>query len=183
MKARYLRVLREINDSIPKDMLMNLMVKEKQFSTLKKLVELALTKPDSEVSPKQKKRMQAILDSGYLEKEVEVINTPVEKQIDEYLTVAIAEAVKQGRLPKTAPERRMKLLNNKGQQYARRQRERLTKLAMGDNPNVVSDPENSSQDKASDPSRPDDGSVLSPPSVSDDAERARRQDDAQGDAA
>ncbi len=126
MKARHLRVLKEITDSIPRELIDNLMVKEKQFATLKQIVEVALTKPDSEVPAKQKERMKAALDAGYLDREIEVINTPIEKQIDEYMSKAVAQAVKDGRLPKKAPK--MKLINNKGKQYARRKHKQLKEL-------------------------------------------------------
>lgn len=140
---------------------MNLMTKEKEFSTLKHLVEVAITKPDSEVSAKQKKRMKAVLDSGYLEREVEVINKPVEQQIDDYFTAAVAEAVKQGRLPKQAP--RMKLLNNKGKQYARRKREQLKKLAMGEVSNVAGDPSKGPQGEGQHQGQQSDGGFLHTP--------------------
>jgi hypothetical protein len=128
MKKQHLQVIREIQESIPTDLIKNLTVKEKQFSTLKEVCERGLKEPDDKVTPREKRRLQAMLDSGYLEKEVDVINKPVEKQIDEYMTRELARAVKEGRLPKKAPQLKLKSKINKGKQYARRQHARLAAL-------------------------------------------------------
>ena len=161
MKNKHLRVIREIQERLPKELLMGLMKKEKQSPTLKVLVERALGKPDSEVSPEQKRRFRAVIDSGFLDREVEVIDYDVEKQIDAYFSAEIEKAVKLGRLPKD-PER-LELLNNKGHQYARRQRERIKRLADGEDPNVANGPQGGAQGQAEPPSRPSDGGVLLEP--------------------
>lgn len=128
MKKKHIKVIREIQEGIPMDLIRNLTVKEKQFSTLKEICERGLKEPDDVVSPRQKRRFQAMLDSGYLEKEVEVINRPVEQQVDEYMTKEIEKAVKDGRLPARAPEMQLKSQVNKGKQYARRNQQRLASL-------------------------------------------------------
>lgn len=128
MKKKHLKVIRDIQDTIPTELLKDLTIKEKQFSTLKEVCERGLKEPDDVVSPREKRRLKAMLDSGYLEKEVDVINKPVEKQIEEYLEKEIKKAVDQGRLPKKAPEMKLKSQINKGKQYVRKQRERLTAL-------------------------------------------------------
>ena len=165
MKARHLRVIREIQDSIPKDLLMRLTKMEIQAPTIKKIVESALTKPDEEVSPKQKRRMRALLDSAMLDRQVEVLDYDIEKQIDALITAGIDEAVKQGRLPKKAPT--LELLNNKGMQYARRQEKRLRALALGKSDDVVGSEEISTEDEGEHPSREGDGIVLHSPTGDD----------------
>lgn len=102
---------------------MNLTKTEMISPTVKAVFELALTKPDSEVSPRQKRALRAMLDSGKLDREVEVIDKAVEQAIDDFYTEEIAKAVKLGRLPKEAPK--LETLKNKGNQYARRQEKRL----------------------------------------------------------
>jgi bifunctional DNA-binding transcriptional regulator/antitoxin component of YhaV-PrlF toxin-antitoxin module len=128
MKKQHLKVIREIQETIPADLLKNLTIKEKQFSTLKEVCEKGLLEPDDVVPPRQKRKLQAMLDSGYLEKEVEVINKPVEAQIDEYITKEIDRAVADGRLPRKVDEMEFKSKVNKGKQYARRQQKRLAAL-------------------------------------------------------
>lgn len=142
MKKAHLRVLKEISEKIPKELLEQLIVKEKQFTTLKKVVEHALTKPDEEVPPRQKRKLQSLLDSGYLEHEVDVVDKSIEGQIDAIYDKEIAKAVNNGRLPKRAPG--LKLINNKGHKYARKQAERIKALFAGsgekDADGVVHDP-------------------------------------------
>lgn len=126
MKAKHLRELRRITESIPKELIESLMIKEDLSPTLKEILERALLEPDTVVIPEQKNRFKLLLDSGLVTRQVEAIDSSVEKIIDEYLTAEIDLAVKLGRLPKKAPK--MKLLNNKGKQYARRQAKRLEDL-------------------------------------------------------
>jgi hypothetical protein len=128
MKKKHLQVLREIQDSIPQELILNITKKEKQFHTLKQVVEHALTLPDDQIPAKEKRKFRSLLDSGYLEKEVEVTDTTVEQQISEYLDKEIQKAQKQGKLPKKAPIIRHKSLINKGKQYARRKNARLKSL-------------------------------------------------------
>jgi len=139
MNKRHLRVIKQIQDGIPKELLMNLTKTELQSPTIKHVFELALTKPDSEVSPRQKRNIKAMLDSGKLDKEVEVLDHEVEKQIDEYFKREIDEAVKLGRLPAQAPV--LETLNKKGNQYARRQERRLRREFTGEVSDVEGDSE------------------------------------------
>ncbi len=123
-----------IQDGIPKELLMRLTKTEIQAPTIKKVFELALTKPDDEVTPRQKRNIQAMLDSGRLDREVEVLDHEVEKLIDAYMTEEIAKAVKLGRLPKEAPV--LNHLKNKGIQYAKRQERRLRSEFLGEGSDV-----------------------------------------------
>lgn len=143
MQKKHLRVIQEIQKRIPQELLSKLMKKEIQSPTMKKVIEHALTLPDSEVSPLQKRRYRAALDAGLLDREVEVIDPEIEKQIDEFMTREIDLAVKLGRLPKEAPK--LKTLTKKGKQYARRQHKRLKDLFTGENSEVVSDSEGSTE--------------------------------------
>lgn len=139
MKKKHLAVLRDIQAKIPKELLLGLVKKEKQFSTLKEVVEKALLEPDDVVTPEQKERYRNVLDSGYLEREIDVIDKTVEQQIDDLMTYEIKKAVDEGRLPKKAPA--LKLKNNKGKQYARRQAARLKSLINAERGTVTGDVE------------------------------------------
>lgn len=127
-----------IQDGIPRELLMNLTKKEIQAPTIKKVFEIALTKPDDEVTPRQKRNIQAMLDSGRLDREVEVLDHEVEKQIDAYISTEIEKAVKLGRLPKEAPM--LNSLKNKGIQYAKRQERRLRSEFLGEADDVAEAP-------------------------------------------
>lgn len=144
MKKKHLKVIQDIQASIPTDLLKNLTIKEKQFSTLKEVVERGLKEPDDVVTPREKRRLQAMLDSGYLEREVDVINRPVEMQIEDFITKEIDRAVRDGRLPPKMDSLKLKSKVNKGKQYARRQQARLASL-FGKPSNEVSGPKEGDQ--------------------------------------
>lgn len=135
MNKKHLRVIKMIQEGIPQELLMNLTKKEIQAPTIKKVFELALTKPDEEVSPRQKRNIQAMLDSGRLDREVEVLDYEVEKEIDAYISAEIDKAVKLGRLPAKAPQ--LETLKKKGIQYAKRQEKRLRREFLGETDDVA----------------------------------------------
>ncbi len=130
MKKKHLKILKDIQDRIPRELLLSITMKEKQFGTLKQIAERALTEPDDVVSKEKKQQLKDMIDSGYLDREVDVIDKDIEKQIDKFIENEIAKEVKAGTLPSKAPKLRLK--NNKGKQYARRQAARLKALFKGD---------------------------------------------------
>lgn len=158
MKKKHLRVIREIQDRIPKDLLQRLMKEELAFPAARKTMEEALRRPDSEVSPKRKRRIQAMFDAGILDKKVQVVDHEVENEIDAFITKEIELAVRLGRLPKEAPQ--LESLANKGIQYARRQRARLEEVFTGTDNDMggvaTRDPQNEEEHSP----RQDDGGVL-----------------------
>lgn len=160
MNKRQLRVIREIQDRIPKDLLENLTKKELANPAAKKVIETALADPD--LPPKKRRRYQALLDAGYLDQMVEVIDPVIEKQIDEFITKEIDLAVKLGRLPKEAPQ--LEALSKKGKQYARRQHARLKALFTGKDPDVDVSSGSEEEDESEHTPRQDDGGVLHEPS-------------------
>jgi tRNA A37 N6-isopentenylltransferase MiaA len=163
MNKKHLRVIKMIQDGIPKDLLMNLTKKEIQAPTIKKVFELALTKPDDEVSPRQKRNIQAMLDSGRLDREVEVLDYAVEKEIDAYITAEIDKAVKLGRLPAQAPQ--LKRLKNKGIQYAKRQERRLRREFLGETSDVEDEAPDGKENASVNPSRQDNHPTVPTPSA------------------
>jgi len=162
MKKKHLKVIKEIQDSIPEELILNITKKEKQFSTLKQVAEHALTLPtgdgEGQIPAKEKRRMKSLLESGYLEVEIEVINKPVEEQIAAYFDNEIKRAIKDGRLPKKAPIIRHKSLINKGKQYVKKRNARLKALFGGTDQGP--DTGNSGEDKKELHARNDNGKVL-----------------------
>lgn len=123
LQKQITRELRRITESIPADLLKNLMKKEKIAPTLKDLLKKGLKEDITDV---QRERFELILASGILDREVEVINPDSEAAIDAYLAAEIALAVKAGRLPAEAPQ--WSKLKAKGKKYARKQEARLREL-------------------------------------------------------
>lgn len=146
MRKKHIRVIKQIQDGIPQDLLRNLTKTEIQAPTIKKIFEKALVDPNT--TERQKRNIQAMLDSGKLDREVEVLDHEVEKQIDAYLQEEIAKAVKLGRLPKEAPM--LDSLKNKGKQYARRQEKRLRREFLGEGEDVDDDSQEGENDQNSD---------------------------------
>lgn len=120
------RELKRIQEGIPEELLVGLMKKEKISPTIKQLVEKALKLPEDQTTPEQRQRFQVLIDSGFLDREIEVLDHDKEKLLDQYFEAEIALSVKAGRLPKEAPA--LILKNNKGKNYDRKQTERLKEL-------------------------------------------------------
>lgn len=146
MRKKHLRIIKQIQEGIPQELLRNLTKTELQSPTIKKVFEKVLVHPDT--TERQRRNVQAMLDSGKLDREVEVLDHEVEKQIDVYFEVEIAKAVKLGRLPKEAEK--LDTLKDKGNQYARRQEKRLRTLFTGEAGNVDGDPQEDQDHEARD---------------------------------
>jgi hypothetical protein len=95
----YSKVLKRIQDSIPKEWLNKLVKKVPQAPTIKKAYERAITDPN--VSDEIKRKAQMILDSGYLDKEIEVVDKKWETHINKFIDTEIAASVRRGELPKS----------------------------------------------------------------------------------
>lgn len=109
MRKKYELELKRIQASIPADLLKRLMKKEKTFSASKEIMERALVDPEVTLSPEQRRRYTNMLASGYFDKEEDVLDEEVEKQISDYVDAEIEKARKLGRLPKA--QRPPKLIN------------------------------------------------------------------------
>lgn len=97
MKKKHLAEIKRISDSIPTELLKNLIKQEPQFATLKEIATRGLEDPD--VSEKEKIKLKAMLDSGVLDRTVGVPDPDIEKQIEAYLDAEFEKARKLGRLP------------------------------------------------------------------------------------
>lgn len=98
LKPEYAKVLKRIQDAIPKEWFEKLVRKEPVAPTMKKGFEMAVKDP--KVSAELKRKAQIILDSGYLDKEIEVVDRRYENLIDKFIDKEIEAAVRRGELPK-----------------------------------------------------------------------------------
>lgn len=156
------RELKRISENIPSELLENLMKKEKLTPDLKTLVQKATGLPESEITPEQRERFQVLLDSGYLDREVDVLNFDTEELISQYFEAEIALAVKAGRLPKEAPL--PDFIKKKGLKYARKQKRRLEELYRAASGDEEDAPLSDSDDARSDREREHSDRVPSSPS-------------------
>ena len=163
MKKKHLRIIKQIQEGIPQDLLKRLTKTELQSPTIKKVFEKALVDPAT--TERQRRNIQAMLDSGKLDKTVEVLDHEVEKLIDAYLAEEISKAVKLGRLPAEAPK--MEGLKDKGLQYARRNEKRLRTLFTGKSEDVDDSTKEDQGDTGSDSQQQADHGALPEPTPSD----------------
>lgn len=151
------RELKRITDSVPQDLIRGLMKKEIIAPTARMLFGKALE--DSSITPEQRERFQLILDSGVLDREVDVVDFDTEKAIDAYLEAEIALSVKAGRLPKEAPQ--WEKLKAKGKKYARKQQARLKELFDSERDSAGDAESDTGIDAIADSARESDDEVLS----------------------
>ena len=120
------REIRRISENVPPELLKNLMTKEKLSPTLNEVITRAMGDPNVELSVEQRARFQALIDGGYLDREIDVVNPDAEAALNAYYEAEIAYAVKIGRLPKDAPM--PDFILKKGKKHAKRQTARLKEL-------------------------------------------------------
>ncbi len=119
MKKQHLRVLKQIQESIPTELLKSLIIKVPQFPTLKEVAQHAIVDPS--IPEEEKEQMRALLASGYLDKMIDATDADIEKQIDELLSNGIKQAVEDGLLPKKINNPKLK---KKSKKYVKRQIEK-----------------------------------------------------------
>ena len=98
MKKKHLKVIQRIQNSIPQELKDHLMKQEPYAPTTLLLIDKILA--DGKGTPELREKLQAIKDSGELNRTVEVVDTAVEKQLDEYIETELKKAIKRGELPK-----------------------------------------------------------------------------------
>lgn len=92
-----LKVLKEIQDSVPRAWWKMLTKKVWANPVIRKLVDRGLIDP--EVTGETRDKLLILKRSSEYSEEVEVVNEDIEKKIDEYLTRKVRQATKSGRLP------------------------------------------------------------------------------------
>lgn len=115
-------VLRDIQQSIPKEWLDKVTKREDIAPATKEILERAILDPD--VDEQFKKEARLILDSGYLNKQVDVEQQDISELIDSYVELEIIKAVILKRLPplkkKKNYEMALKRFNKLKQKYEAR---------------------------------------------------------------
>ena len=98
--------LQRIQMSIPPEWTAKLVIKEnpslEMLNVLKKIV------ADPEATQEQKYKAQLMLDAELFDKEVDVVDKKVEKQINDFIDEEIKKSVKRGTLPKGKKFRNLK---------------------------------------------------------------------------
>lgn len=99
MKKKTIDKLKEITDSIPKELKDNLMKKRLVMPVSKELLELALNEPD--IAEEKKEKYRNLLNAGYLNETEDYYDEDVAMKIDQYVETEIMEAIKRKELPKS----------------------------------------------------------------------------------
>lgn len=112
-----MKVLERIQNSIPKELLDNILKKEVVAPKYAQLVrDIASGKDNKDINnelitDRQREQAQAIIDSGQikeLEKEIDVEDKEVTSKIDKYVDEEIFKAIERGELPKGKKFRNLK---------------------------------------------------------------------------
>ena len=117
MKKSDIREIERINRSIPKDLIAKLEVEVDTTPEMKSAFERA--SKDKTISADLRRKAKLIIDSGFWSKRHKVVDSEVEKQINEYLDVEIAKSRKLGLLSKSA---KLPKLVKKAKQHGNRSR-------------------------------------------------------------
>lgn len=100
MKKAHLKILQQINLSIPKEYTNNLMIDVDQYAETKKLIDLAIE--DENLDPEKKESLVNLKLSGHLDSRVtKEVDPEVEKKIYQYIMDEVTKRVEKGELPKS----------------------------------------------------------------------------------
>lgn len=102
-------VLQRIQDSVPQELYDNLIIKQDAFPELKIMYENGMKDPD--ITDEQRRKLEFLKSSGYVDMQEDRVNEKVAKQIDDYITKEMKSAMKVGLLPKKNIKRFKKQLN------------------------------------------------------------------------
>lgn len=91
------KTLREIYSRVPKEWRENVVTEKPSTPTMIKVIDEALADPNYD--PEKKKQLQALKDSGQLDKKQYSEDQTLVKKIDNFVNREINKAVKDGRLP------------------------------------------------------------------------------------
>lgn len=103
MNPKHREVLINIQKSVPVEWTMAVTKRVPIAPVAKEIMERAVKDPD--VSDEDKKQYQAVLDSGFFDKEIDEEQTDVAQLIDAYVEKEILKAVAIGKLPKLKRKR------------------------------------------------------------------------------
>lgn len=118
IKKEYMQVLERIQRSIPQELLNRVTKKEQVAPKQARMIRAMASGGESDdidmskVSPKDREYAQTLIDSGFvrdnLEKEVEVEDKMVAREIDAYVEAEVLKATERGELPKGKKFRNLK---------------------------------------------------------------------------
>lgn len=91
------KVLKEINDSVPRQWLNSLTRKQWAYPTLRELVDRGLEQND--LAKGLREKLETLKKSQEYSAQEDVIDEEIEKKIDEHLTRKVRQAIKNGSLP------------------------------------------------------------------------------------
>ncbi len=97
MNPAHAKVLKRIQDSIPVSWMENLVERVPAAPGMKEACEKAVK--DKKQPEEVRRKAQLLLDSGYLDKTLEVVNKYFERLINNFIDKEIGLAVKRGELP------------------------------------------------------------------------------------
>ena len=103
LKPEHKEVLLNIQKSVPVEWTLKVTKRVPIAPVTKEIMERAVKDPD--VSDEDKKQYQAVLDSGFFDKEIDEEQTDVAQLIDAYVEKEILKAVAIGKLPKLKRKR------------------------------------------------------------------------------
>lgn len=98
MKKKHIQLLQDINRRVPQEWKDVLMHKVKVSETIKEVFLKALTEPG--FPEEKRKKIQNILDAGFLDEEVMEVDKIIEDKIDEFIKKEVDKEVELGNLPK-----------------------------------------------------------------------------------
>ena len=119
MNTKVSREIRRIAETIPEDLVKNLLVLKPSYNATLEMIDKALAEPD--LNPKLRRRLTLIKDSGMLDAKELVTDAAIEEKLEAWWDEEIQLAIKEKRLPK--PKKgsgSLEEIKKKGQQYARR---------------------------------------------------------------
>lgn len=102
MTESQIKVLKRINEGIPKAFLDRLIMKRYTYPTIREMVDRGLEDP--EVADKVKDKLRILKNSQEYSATEDVVDEEMEKKIDAYLSREVKKAIKSGALPPLTPE-------------------------------------------------------------------------------
>lgn len=118
MKKKHFRILKEIQESVPKEYYDGLITVQPIAPTVKKVFQKAVK--DMSLPEEKRKMAQYMLDSGELDKTEHVVDEKKAKKIDKYIEKEIEKAIKLGRLPKEDKKLIKKLKKKYGDSFTKK---------------------------------------------------------------
>lgn len=99
MKKAHLKILQQINASIPKELTSKLMREVDGYSETKKLIDIAIKDPD--LDEEKRESLKNLVLSGHLDSRISMEEDPeVNQQIYQYIMDEVTKKVEAGELPK-----------------------------------------------------------------------------------